>query len=123
VLGEAAMHVVVLVEDPQLEELLIDALAEAGYRGEPSTSEDLPALLREKQFDAAIVDLDTRARDGAAIIDRLRRSSPETTILALLPCGGLTRGGAIPYHMSLEKPARLGAVLAALALSRSISRN
>jgi CheY-like chemotaxis protein len=116
-------HVVLLIEDPQLAEVILDALTEAGHTGELATSEDLPALLLEKRFDAAIVDLDTRARDGAKTIALLRRSSPDTTVLALLPCGGLTRGGAIPYHMSLEKPARLQAILTALALSRTISRN
>lgn len=116
-------HVVVIVEDPQLADLMLDALTEAGHYGELATSESLPALLVGKRFDAAIVDLDTRARDGAATVELLRRCSPETTVVALLPCGGLTRKDAIPYHLSLEKPARLQAVLSALAVSHSISRN
>src|SRR5690348_4644169 len=85
-------QVVLLIEDPQLAEVILDALTDAGHEGELAASEDLPALLLEKRFDAAIVDLDTRARDGAKTIALLRRVSPETTVLALLPCGGLTRG-------------------------------
>jgi DNA-binding NtrC family response regulator len=114
-------HVLILVEDPQLADLLLDALTDAGHTGELATAESLPALLLEQRFDAAIVDLDTRARDGATIVELLRRASPETTVVALLPCGGLPQ--AVPYHLSLEKPARLGAVLSALAVSHSISRN
>ncbi len=102
---------------------MLEALTDAGHTGELASGENLPALLLERRFDAAIVDLDTRARDGAAIVELLRRCSPDTTVVALLPCGGLPRAEPIPYHLSLEKPARLQSVLSALAVSHSISRN
>jgi hypothetical protein len=101
--------VLVVVEDPQLAELLLEALADAGHTG--VTGGD-PALC-----DAAIVDFDTRARDGAATVELLRRCAPATTVVALLPCGGLP-GRSIPCDLSFEKPARLRSVLAAL-VSRS----
>jgi DNA-binding response OmpR family regulator len=101
-------HVLVVVEDPQLGELLLDALTGAGHTGVLAES---PVLT--ERFDVAIVDLDTRARDGAAHVERLRRHAPATAIVALLPCGGLPHPAA-GYHLALEKPMRLGALLAAV---------
>jgi DNA-binding NtrC family response regulator len=115
-------HVLVVVEDPQLADLLLDALSDAGHTGELASVESLPAMLLGQRFDSAIVDLDTRARDGAATVKLLRGCAPNATVVALLPCGGMLPGGEpIPFHLSIEKPARLGAVLS--ALSRAISRN
>ncbi len=117
-------HVLVVVEDPQLADLLLDALCEAGHTAELASNESLPALLLEQTFDAAIVDLDTRARDGAATVALLRSCAPQVTVVALLPCGGVPPGGdPIPFHLALEKPARLRAVLSALAASQAVSRN
>jgi ActR/RegA family two-component response regulator len=120
----APRHVLIMVEDPQLADLLLDALCEAGHTAALATSESLPAVLASERFDAAIVDLDTRARDGAVSVGLLRDRAPQTTVLALLPCGGLPPGrNAVPYHLSVEKPARLRDVMTALAASQSISRN
>jgi DNA-binding NtrC family response regulator len=120
----APRHVLVMIEDPQLADVLLDALCEAGHTAALATFEILPALLASERFDAAIVDLDTRARDGAATVALLREHSPDTTVVALLPCGGLPPGrDPVPYHLSLEKPARLRAVMTALAASQAISRN
>jgi DNA-binding NtrC family response regulator len=109
-----ARHVVVIVEDAQLAELLLDALHDAGHTGEVATAGDLAAL--ERNFDAAIVDLDTRARNGSSTVALLRQGWPRVTVIALLPCGGLPPGhDPVPYHLSLEKPARLQALMAALS--------
>ena len=112
-------HVLILVEDPQLAELLLDALTGAGHTGVLATAESLLAVLAEQRVDVAIVDLDTRARDGAANVEVLRRCAPGATIVALLPCGGLPGPSTVPYHLALEKPMRLGAVLSAVAICRN----
>jgi DNA-binding NtrC family response regulator len=113
----SARRVLVVVEDAQLAELLGDALADAGHECQlVQASAGLRAALRQRSFDAAIVDLDSRARDGAELVGLLRAEAPHTTVIALLPCGGLLPlQPRIPYHLALEKPARLQALLAALA--------
>ncbi len=114
-------HVLVIVEDPALGELLLEALEDAGHSGEVTNGD--PAEISEiaavrSNFDAAIVDLDTRARSGATIVGILRALCPSMTVIALLPCGGLSvKDRSIPFHVSVEKPARLRSLLVALTLS------
>jgi DNA-binding NtrC family response regulator len=112
----SARQVLLVVEDAQLAELLRDALADAGHACEVAASAELRTALRERRFDAAIVDLDSRARDGAELVGLLRAEAPHTTVIALLPCGGLLPAQPrIAYHLAIEKPARLQTLLAALA--------
>jgi DNA-binding NtrC family response regulator len=120
-----AHDVLVLVEDNALTDLLLDALGRAGHRGQVAATgpREAEAALGRAAFHAAIVDLDTRARNGAELVRIVRRRSPSTVVIALLPCGGLPRAQTPPpYHLGMEKPARLGTLLAALAMSHSLKR-
>jgi hypothetical protein len=119
-LNAPSRRVLLAVEDVALGELLLEALDEAGHRGELVLDEEsLITAVAGADFDAAIVDLDTRGRRGAGWIGLLRARCPTTTLIALLPCGGLRPGEpAAPYHLSVEKPARLQALLTALAGAR-----
>ncbi|HEX8951934.1 MAG TPA: response regulator [Polyangia bacterium] len=120
------MRIVLLViEDRALSDVLAEALVEAGHR--VTQVEDAAAALRAvagDAFDAALVDLDTRARDGSHLLARLRVERPALTLIALLPCGGLPGGSARPeYHLALEKPARLAAILSAVNVAHAAARN
>jgi CheY-like chemotaxis protein len=112
-------RVLIIVEDETLAELIDETLRAAGHEtSHVAGDRDVEALFASR-FDAVVVDLDTRARNGARLVTRLRRWLPTSTIVALLPCGGLPPGAApVPYHLAVEKPARLGAVLSAVHASR-----
>jgi DNA-binding NtrC family response regulator len=113
--------VLLVVEERALSDLLSEALVDAGHgvvQVEGAVAAE--AALAGGHFDCAIVDLDTRARDGAHLIARLRLAQPSLTVIALLPCGGLAGGAQPPpYHLALEKPARLSAVLLAVSVAHS----
>jgi DNA-binding NtrC family response regulator len=115
-------NVLVLVEDAALTELLLDALADAGHRAQVAAGpREVEAALGRVPFHAAIIDLDTRARNGPELVRIVRRVAPSTVVIALLPCGGLPLTQAPPpYHLAIEKPARLGALLSALAMSHTV---
>lgn len=126
VLWAAAMRTVLLViEDRALSDVLAEALVDAGHAA--VQVEDVLAAelaVAAQPFDAAIVDLDTRARDGVLLITRLRLERPALTVIALLPCGGLPDRGAPPqYHLAIEKPARLAAILSAVNVAHAAARN
>jgi DNA-binding NtrC family response regulator len=118
-------RVLVVIEDRALSDLLAEALVDAGHGA--VQADDLAAALEAlatQPFDAAIVDLDTRARQGAHLIARLRADQPATTVIALLPCGGLPGAGEPPgYHLAIEKPARLAAILSAVNVAHVAIRN
>jgi DNA-binding NtrC family response regulator len=113
-------RILLIMEDETLAELLDETLREAGHdTGRLLEHGDVETVLGARAFDVVIIDLDTRARDGAQLVTRLRRWSPASTIVALLPCGGMPANAErIPYHLAIEKPARLGAVLSAINASR-----
>jgi DNA-binding NtrC family response regulator len=120
-----ARHVLLIIEDRALSEVLAEALVEAGHVA--TQVEDAASTrhaLATERFDAAIVDLDTRARDGLGLIAHLRTTKPALTVIALLPCGGLPASSAQPlYHLAIEKPARLAAVLSAVNVAPAAIRN
>jgi two-component system, NtrC family, nitrogen regulation response regulator GlnG len=109
-------RVLLVVEDATLAELLVEALEDAGHAAAAADGlATVRAALDRATFDAAIVDLDTRAREGAEVVRLVRERAPATTVIALLPCGGLPQAGrAVGYHVATEKPARLRALLAAI---------
>ncbi len=117
--------VLLVIEDRALSEILSEALVEAGHAA--TQVEDAAAAqgaLATQHFDAAIVDLDTRARDGDNLIAHLRTEQPGLTVIALLPCGGLRGGAGQPaYHLAIEKPARLSALLSAVSVAHAALRN
>lgn len=116
--GAATLHVLVLVEDPTLGELLFDALDGAGHRAEVHDLTSELALPDCSRFDAIVVDLDTRAQQGGRLLREIRRVTPQPRLVALLRCGALAveHGDALSAcDVGLPKPARLGAILAALA--------
>jgi DNA-binding response OmpR family regulator len=117
--------VLVVIEDRALSDVLTEALVDAGHTvTQVEDAARAERVVGEAHFDAAIVDLDTRARDGAALIAYLRVRQPALTVIALLPCGGLRdAAGPPPYHLALEKPARLAAVLSAVNVARAAIRN
>ncbi|MCU1279587.1 MAG: Response regulator receiver domain [bacterium] len=118
-------NVLLIIEDRALSEVLCEALVEAGHVAtQVEDARAAESALAAQRFDAAIVDLDTRARDGARLIARLRAEHPALTIIALLPCGGLAGGAGQPgYHLAIEKPARLSAVLSAVNVAHAAIRN
>jgi DNA-binding response OmpR family regulator len=110
-----ARRVILLVEEESLADLLRETLEEAGHACRIAASENDQFLDDKSIFDAAIVDLDTRARRGRSILATLRQARPELFLIALLPCGGLDRSGAkIECDLALEKPARLARLLRAI---------
>lgn len=118
-------RVLLVIEDRSLSDVLSEALVEAGHGAtQVEDAATARAALATRPFDAAIVDLDTRAREGAHLIACLRAEQPGLTIIALLPCGGLCGGSGPPlYHLAIEKPARLSAVLSAVNVAHAAIRN
>jgi DNA-binding NtrC family response regulator len=118
-------RVLLVLEDAALSDLLSEALIDAGHVAvQADGAAAAEAVLRAQPFDAVIVDLDTRARDGLALVTRARTFAPTVTVIALLPCGGLGDSGAPPpYHLAIEKPARLAALLSAVEAAPSAVRN
>jgi DNA-binding response OmpR family regulator len=117
--------VLLVVEDRALSDVIAEALVDAGHVAtQVEDSAAAAAAIVAHAFDAAIIDLDTRARDGAHLVARLRTERPATTVIALLPCGGLPSGVEAPaYHLAIEKPARLAAVLSAVNVAHAMARN
>jgi len=115
-------RVLLVVEDGALAELLVEALDDAGHTAVVADGiATARAALDRQPFDAAIVDLDTRARDGGEVVGFIRERSPATTVIALLPCGGLPQAArAVGYHLATEKPARLHALLSAIRASHAV---
>ena len=110
----APRRVLLVVEDEALAELLDELLREAGHATARLTEADFPSLAAT---DVLLVDLDRHARDGIGLLARLRQAAPASTIVALLPCGGLpapSPTAALDYDFAVEKPARFSAVLAAI---------
>jgi DNA-binding response OmpR family regulator len=120
-----ARHVLLVIEDRALSDVVAEALVDGGHVvAQADDGAQAATLLATQRFDAAIVDLDTRARDGVHLIARLRAEHPASTVIALLPCGGLPSGNRAPgYHLGIEKPARLAAILAAVEVAHSAARN
>ncbi len=84
--------VLLVVEDATLAEILGEALEDAGHHTRLVEGADgVAAALAAGRFDAAIVDLDTRARTGINLLVTLRETAPAMTVIVLLPCGGLPR--------------------------------
>ena len=118
-------NVLLIIEDRALSELLSEALVEAGHVAtQVEDAASAEGALAGERFDAAVVDLDTRARDGVRIIANLRTTHPTLTVIALLPCGGLAPSSPQPlYHLAIEKPARLSAVVSAVNVAHAAIRN
>ncbi len=115
-------RVLLVVDDATLAELLLEALVDAGHTAAVVQGvAETRAALERRRFDAAIVDLDTRARDGAEVVAFIRERSPATTVIALLPCGGMPAATRVAYHMATEKPARLQALLSAIRVARAVA--
>jgi DNA-binding NtrC family response regulator len=117
--------VLLVVEERALSDLLAEALVEAGHAvTQVDDAAGAQSAVAGQRFDAAIVDLDTRARESARLIAHLRARHPELTVIALLPCGGLAASMRPPlYHLAIEKPARLSAVLSAVNVAHAAIRN
>jgi DNA-binding NtrC family response regulator len=91
---------------------------EGGRQGTlTSSAEEARAALARRRYRAAIVDLDRRPRDGMEIVRTIRQLAPEVTVIAILPVGGVDVSvtPSPSYHLSLEKPWRTQALMAALA--------
>jgi DNA-binding response OmpR family regulator len=113
-------RVLVVVDDASLAELLLDALGEAGHEALVAESHDaVVRLLTAGPFHTAIVDLDTRSRDTVDLVGYLRRCDADLKVIVLLPCGGDAPSmAAVPYHLAIAKPARLQALLSAVAVTQ-----
>ncbi|HZS36755.1 MAG TPA: hypothetical protein VFF06_08015 [Polyangia bacterium] len=118
-------RVLVVVEEPSLLMLLAEALADAGHA---LAIADDPAGLRlaieQGAFDVVVVDLETRRRDAARLASAIREVDPGTKVVVLLPSTGLPANAKpLRFHLAVERPARLTAVLTAVALARVVSQN
>src|SRR5262249_35282949 len=119
-----ASAVLLVIEDDGLAELLADALTEAGHAVEIADGLNrLTAALARRAFAAAIVDFDIRTRNAPVLVAQVRRSAPATKVIALLPCGGSGDRSPAQYHLGIEKPARLSAIVAAVATGASLVCN
>ena len=118
-------RVLLVVADPPLAELLAEALCDAGHVVRCADSTEVMAgEVDSAGFDAAIVDLDTWAREGCLVVERIRLQTPATLVIALLPCGGNAADyAALRHHLALEKPARLRAVLSAIDAGPRVPRS
>lgn len=123
ILTTPSRRVLVVVEDPGLGEMLLDALGEAGHRAELAADEAaVRAALARPAFDAALVDLERCERDGPRLVALLKAHSPSTKVIALLPFGGLPPNQpAVPFDAGIEKPGLLLALLSALAAAPGAS--
>lgn len=123
--GASWRRVLLVIEDRALSDLLTEALVEAGHLvTQVDDVAGAEGVVRDQPFDAALVDLDTRARDGGRLIAHFRTAHPTLTVIALLPCGGLGPEAKAPlYHLAIEKPARLAAVLSAVNVAHAAIRN
>lgn len=118
-------RILVVVDEPAFADVIGEALTEAGHTVEVADDEPaVRAALARTRFDAAIVDLDTRARNGLQLFLRIQALAPATLRIALLPCGGLPPGAAgVPFHLALEKPPRLAALVRAVDVARAVASN
>ncbi len=118
-------NVLLVIEDRALSDVLAEALIDAGHVAtQVDDTRAARQALAADPFDAIIVDLDTRARDGVQLIAQVRALHPPITVIALLPCGGLPNGSGHPaYHLAIEKPARLAAILSAVNVAHAAIRN
>ena len=116
-------RLLIVAEDAGLAELLTELAGDAGYAAEVvDGSEALAGALARGSWDAAIVDLELRARNGAALVQAIRARAPSATVIALLPFGGLPAGHArIDCQLAVEKPGRLVTLLAALSAAHRIN--
>lgn len=121
----APRRVLLVVDEAAFADVIREALADAGHAVTVAGDETgLRAALAGGRFDAAIVDLDSRARTGLRLLLQIRAGAPATTLIALLPCGGLPPDGAgVPYHLAFEKPPRLAALLRAVEIAHAVTGN
>ncbi|MEO6953172.1 MAG: hypothetical protein ABI321_15330 [Polyangia bacterium] len=112
----APKRVLILVDDAVLAELLAEALLEVGHLAEVArVAEVVNGSLACTSFDVVIVDLDTWSRREVQAVEKLRRDTPTTTVIALLPCGGIASDfTAVAFDVAIEKPARLKTLLLAV---------
>jgi DNA-binding response OmpR family regulator len=107
--------VLVVVDDVSLGELLAETLLEAGHVAQIARPDEvLDGEIDGTTFEVAIVDLNLPIV-GAQIVSKVRRESPMTAVVALLPCGGTAEEfKSMRYHLAIETPARLRTLLEAV---------
>jgi len=116
-------RLLIVAEDAGLAELLTELAGDAGYEPEVvGGSEALAGALARGSWDAAIVDLELRARNGVALVQAIRARAPSATVIAPLPFGGLPTGHArIDCQLAVEKPGRQVTLLAALSAAHRLN--
>jgi DNA-binding response OmpR family regulator len=114
-------RVLIVLDDALMAELLVEALVDGGHHAHVAADEAaLAAALATGRYDAAIVDLDPHARDGWQPVAALQQTSPAPLVIALLPCGAGDTS-APGCQVALEKPARLAALLHAVAAAPALA--
>jgi hypothetical protein len=71
-------------------------------------------VLGRARFDVVVADVDARAPGHGPLLRRMRLAAGGARMVALVPCGGLSRGVVVDCDISFEKPLRLRQLAAVL---------
>jgi CheY-like chemotaxis protein len=120
-------RILVLEDEPQIREMLVDALGRAGHRVE-SAADGLAGLARFQggEFDVVLTDLSLPERSGLDVARAVKRMRPGTPVVLITGWGHLLDPALLAeagVDLTLVKPFRLERVLSilddALRLRRS----
>jgi CheY-like chemotaxis protein len=120
-------RILVLEDEPQIREMLVDALGRAGHQVE-SASDGLAGLARFQggEFDVVLTDLSLPERSGLDVARAVKRMRPGTPVVLITGWGHLLDPALLAeagVDLTLVKPFRLERVLSilddALRLRRS----
>lgn len=79
-----APRILVVDDEPSVQQLLEQVLAEVGYYVTVAANGRLAlAQVRSREFDAVIIDLSLPDQDGMEVMRQIRSESPHTPILAV----------------------------------------
>lgn len=117
--GDRAVSVLVLEDEEQIREMVVEALAQVGYRVD-SAGDGLTGLARfqREPCDVVLTDLSLPERSGLEVARAVKRMSPETPVVLVTGWGHLLDPARLResgVDLTLVKPFRLERVLAVVA--------